>query len=181
MTIRTRLVAYMAAPAVLAGSAVLGLPGMITSASAVQNVPTVCTSAAMLDIATRTDSSGSQYTLTHGSGYCIQGTPNNGDWSVTYTGQGPVTLTCLPGVGGIVTKMDLTVSLAFHNNKTGVDTNVVEHWTEVLPASPFNLTAFAVTPGTGATNGTLETHIFNQCISTGSPSTYVQWTDVNPL
>ncbi|MFL6241111.1 MAG: hypothetical protein ACJ735_16640 [Actinomycetes bacterium] len=166
----------LAAVSVCAIATAVSMVGLGGSAEALAS-PVSCTSASAWTITP--GGGGATYTITNGAGYCFQGVPYQGDWSVTYSGSGAATVfTCFPGGGGVVSGLSLNVTLNFHNNKTGVDTVVNETWTQANPVATFNLVPLKVTPGN--TSGLLETHIFNRCPPSGTPSSYVQWNDKNP-
>jgi hypothetical protein len=134
-----------------------------------------CTSASAWDIVPT--GGGATYSIAHGSGFCLQGAPYKGDWSVTYSGSGSAaTFSCTPA-GGSVSGLVLTINMNFHNNLTGVDTAVTETWTQLLPVAPYNSTTMKVQPGNST--GQVLTHIFNQCPPAGTPSTYLIWNDNN--
>ncbi|MFL6239212.1 MAG: hypothetical protein ACJ735_06955 [Actinomycetes bacterium] len=160
-------------------AALSAVPAM-GSANAAQNPPIACQGAAEVTITPNT-LGGADYVIRHGGGHCLQGGPRNGDWSVRdIRGNGHTkTFNCVPGIGGTVSGLKMTMRIKFFNNKTNVTTYVVETWTQALPVDAMNSTKFTITPG--GTPGMLVTRILNRCPGDGdSPSAQLIWDDTNP-
>src|SRR3954468_6282185 len=91
----------ISAISVCAIASAVSLVGFGGSAEAALATPVSCTSASAWTITPA--GGGATYSITNGAGYCVQGVPYQGDWSVTYSGSGAATVfTCLPGGGGVV-------------------------------------------------------------------------------
>ena len=169
-----RRAAAAAAAMGLVGVGVLVAPAPAGAAPVTKFV--TCTSAAKMDIVPN-GSGGADYTITDGAGWCVQGIPFEGAWTVTYSGSGSATsLSCTPILGGTVSGLTLNMTLRFVNVRTGNASVVNETWTSLLPISTFNVVPVNVS---GGTQGLLETHIFNQCPPAGTPSAYIEWNDKN--
>jgi hypothetical protein len=159
----------------LCSGAVVMVASPLSEAATVKAVS--CTGAAALDV-TPGPGSGATYSIHNGAAWCVQGVPFQGDWSVVFSGSGTATtFTCTPALGGTVSGLTLNMTLTYHNNRTGATKTVNETWTQSAPVNTWNLTPVTTQPG--GNPGLIETHIFNQCPPTGTPSAYFEFQDSN--
>jgi hypothetical protein len=115
-----------------------------------------------------------------GSGECVGGI--QGILTVVLSGTGSSATLGLCSGHLVVQGLDIVVTLALTNHKTGVTTTIVEHWDAPLTTYP-TATPFLVesTPGNTVGVGVLSDHIFalldqSRCPpGGGAPSTLFAW------
>lgn len=157
--------------AVLIFVGAIGAPVAVTGAGAVSPLPLVCTAGGK--VAVQPSGSTAAWQIS-GSGSCTGDLDGVRLVSFTGTGASDGAGLCDP-VTGVVTNLDLTVTLTLTNLSSGRSTTVTQHWGAPVTTFPV-ATPFVITDGGQIGAGTMSTRIFARCGTDGSPVATYDWT-----